>query len=436
MYKYLRMDEDKCKKDKLIAKKRNILNEDDREIEDGNFLAYGEFDRIGIERIERFPRYRDVSERARTWIGDRQTILLYEIDRERDSFTYENNNFYVKTESEPQQSNHLFLGITILQFKYSQKKECKDMKEFLRHTRKKILKLVNEKYEDLSCSVFGMLGSFGIAIFWLADQYVDVLKAVTQIRNMSFSNRGNNKSDSAFLSAYTIFAQNHPIYCDTEQQEERRKKIAAIKGEAILHITLKNGVNQAVINEVKNACGIPKEQVMHHTTGEYDITVRINSNESFLVFQKGELLYCDSSFFQKNILQTSLQLCECLSENALEAGCEDKPSEKERDKQEALPFLDDIQKNYKILRKQFQEFPSTAGMIDTLDLLYSDYIAKISTASNEMWESNFSYQFFKILECLEEFNKNKEHVSMPRESVLKIINELLGDFERQISHIR
>lgn len=431
LYKYMRVDENKSKKNRLIEMRRNIIDSGDKRHEYGDFLAYGEFDRIGIERVEKFSRFRDVSERARTWIGDRQTILLYEINEEMDDVIYRDNSFYHRSGLNLQQSDRLFIGITILQFKYSQKRENEDMNRFFRNCQKKILNLVKEEYEDLECSVLGMLGSFGLTLFWLADQYVDVLNAVTKIRKINLGEPSGKKSKSEFLSAYTIFAQNHPM---DEKKDKRRKKIDNILGNAVLHLTLKRGINNTVIKTIKEACQIEEE--LYHSTGEYDIIAQMESKKAFYLFQQGEVLYCDSEFFQNNILQTSLQLCECFSWGELGEDNQDSADEGSDYEQSPVPFLGDIQEKYSRLRKQFkEEFPSTAGMVDTLDLLYSDYIAKISTASNEMWESNFSYQFLKILECLNEFIENKERVSMPRESVLLTINEILGDFERQISHI-
>lgn len=74
-------------------------------------------------------------------------------------------------------------------------------------------------------------------------------------------------------------------------------------------------------------------------------------------------------------------------------------------------------------------------MVDTLDLLYSDYISKISIASNEMWADIFSHQILRILECISKFIGNLDGLPMKKKDVLKIINDLLSDFERQIAHI-
>lgn len=433
LFKYMRVDEDQNKRDTLVNTRKEIIPSIPGQQEHEKFLAYGEFDRIGIVRVENFSRFRDVSGQARTWVGDRQTLLVYEIDADKDQVVYQNGNFFINSDKVLKQSNQLFLGITILQFKYSQKRDCNDMGKFLQDYQENILKLVEEEGKGMKCSVFGTLGSFGLTIFWLADQYVDVLNTVTKIRKVNFSESTGEENNSAFLSSYTIFAQNH------WENEDRTQKVADIQGTSILHITLKKGINSEILNNIREACHINDEKEIYHSAGEYDVTAKVESKNAYFVFQKKGILYCESPFFKKYVLQTSLQLCECMEteKDAYEETSEN--DEKNKDKENLVPsvsLIKDIQNNYTELRKQFTEmFPNTAGMVDTLDLLYSDYIAKISTASNEMWESNFSYQFLKILECLINFDKNIENIDMSMTKVLTIVNDLLSGFERQISHI-
>ena len=77
----MRIDEDLSKKEKLIENRNKVLKSEtetkkETEKEHEKFLAYGEFDRISFERVVKFSRFRDISEKAKTWIGDRQTLLV------------------------------------------------------------------------------------------------------------------------------------------------------------------------------------------------------------------------------------------------------------------------------------------------------------------------------------------------------------------------
>ncbi len=439
LFKYMRIDENYDKKKILMEKRKDIIDDEKTEREHEKFLAYGEFDRIGFEKVVKFSRFRDVSEKSKIWIGDRQTLLVYDIPDNlySDTVFYEEGSFFVREGNNSICSEHLFVGITILQFKDSQKKNQTNMNEYLRKCKKGIIELVKQEMPDIKCSVLGTLSSFGLTIIWLADQYSDVLYMVTKIRNTDITNGDYQSNKSVFLSAYTIFAQNHRYGVEWD------KKVDSIKGEAVLRITLKKGVSEEILNNLKKWRIQDKE--IYHSAGEHDVIIRMKSANAFSIFSDTGDLYIGGEFVKRNVLQTNLQLCEDISE----AGGQDflpyieqeVKAEKDYIEDEntqgklSLPELENIQDNYKELRGQFKKFPSTAGMIDTLDWLYSDYIAKISTASNEMWAHNYSYQFWKILECLNKFVKKFSEVNMLKKEALQIINDLLSDFERQISHI-
>lgn len=440
LFKYMRIDENLEKKEKLIDTRRNIIDFAEENTPHEKFLSYGEFDRIGFERVEKFSKFRDISENFKIWMGDRQTLLAYDIlDREyEDAVYYEGGNFFVRKEDKQIQSDQLFLGITILQFKNSQKNKQSDMRGFLVQCKKNILELVKEERPAVKCSVLGTMGSYGLIIIWLADQYCDVLHMVTRIRNTDIGNENLVKNrfvdnKSIFLSAYTIFAQNHRFGLDWD------KKIKEIKGEASLHITLKRGLSDKILDSLKK-WQIENTEI-YHSAGEHDVAIRVKSADAFNLFSDGGDLNSKSDFVSENVLQTNLQLYENIQEsdtiNFLDVSEIFNENRNAQDEQlSTLPELEEIQNRYKELREKFKgKFPSTAGMVDTLDWLYSDYIAKISTASNELWVSNFSYQFQAILKSLLKIVANYDKMGMLNTDVLHIINDLLSDFERQISHI-
>ncbi len=420
LFKFMRIDENIQKKKMLVESRKNICNRD-QDKKHRKFVSFGEFDRIGFEEVHQFSRFRDLSENTKSWIGDRQIHLIYSICEKDypDEIYIRDGEFYERNENEAVLSNRLFIGLTILQFKYSQKENSKDMEKFLLKCKNDILDI--KENVDVKCAVFGTLGSFGLTIIWLADQYTDILNMVTKIKY----------KNPIFLSAYTIFAQNHKNGTDWE------KKVSAIKGNAILRLTLKNGVNDEIIDKLNDW----KEQKagIYHSAGEHDVIIRMKSSKVFTAFDKMEDLYYDSDFFKKHVLQSNVQFCEALSlSSQLEKSAEsdtDIPGNGSRicKEHEELLLIQDM---YKQLRLIFADlFPSTVGMVDTLDLLYGDYISKISTASNEMWADDFSHQFLEVLRCLKKFIGKFQKIEMPREVALKIIDDLLGDFEWQISHI-
>lgn len=438
LYKYMRIDENQSKKERLLERRKDAVpgigNQDRHE----KFLAFGEFDRIGFSEVKKFSKFRDVSESARSWIGDRQMLLVYHIcegdfgENLQDRVFYQDGNFLELKGNEKLLSEQLFVGISILQFKDSQKENKQNMKEFLCRCKKGILRLVSKDAPGVRCSVLGTLGSFGLTILWLSDQYVDILDLITKIKNTDVGSEEGEKK-AIFLSAYTIFARNH------RNGDRWEEKIQNIKGQALLHMTLKKGIVPKIIEwlEEKKI----KDQICYHCAGEYDIVTDIQASTAFSVFESENVLDYNLPFFKENILQSNLQLCEELSSGGLSEPGDPTPEEGKISsavgtENRSLPELENIQEEYLKLRGLFVEwFPSTAGMVDTLDLLYSDYISKISIASNEMWADIFSHQILRILECISKFIGNLDGLPMKKKDVLKIINDLLSDFERQIAHI-
>lgn len=442
LYKFMRIDENLHKKKQLLECRNKIIDrqesgdkQDDAtdKVEHKKFLAYGEFDKIGFERVERFTKFRDISENAKAWVGDRQTHLIYSIcqDEKENEIYYENGKFYERQGKEAVQSSRLFLGITILQMKYSEKEKCEDMKKYLSTCREQILSLVKDNAPEVKCTVMGTLGSFGLTILWLSDQYTDILKLVTDIRKIDIGNEGRNHK-SIFFSSYTIFAQNHRYGENWEQ------RIEAIKGKAILYLTLKKGAEESVCRQL--AKWRIEDSSLYHCAGEHDIMIRMDSKKVYGIFDHGNELYYDSEFFRDNILQSNVDLCE--DQKILQMDDEQKNDNMQEnifsnvEPSKLIPDVDEILEEYKKLRKKFIEiFPSTTGMVDTLDMLFSDYISKMSSASNELWVDTFSHQFLQILKCINIFCGNLQCLRLAREDELMIINDLLSDFERQISHI-
>ena len=68
---------------------------------------------------------------------------------------------------------------------------------------------------------------------------------VTKIRNTDITNVDAQSNKSIFLSAYTIFAQNHSFGTEWD------KKVNEIEGEAILRLTLKKGVSGSILDYLK-----------------------------------------------------------------------------------------------------------------------------------------------------------------------------------------
>ncbi len=429
---------------------KNIISDDgsdeseNRDLNENAYITFGDYDRMAVSKTTAFSRMRDMSRLSRTWIGDRQTILLYELSEDNE-VVYEDSEgaqgFYIISEGERKRSACLFIGVTILQFRNSPAEGESNASEYINASRSNILKIVEEERakdtESVYCSVFGVLGSYGVAVIWAADQYTKVLSLINKIKGVDVT-PGVDKQVAGYpyLSIYTIFTKNNKAQKGKKEQ---------IKGKAMLRITLQTGLDQEMYQKLRDSLG---DVAQFHSVGEYDLLIIVDAKILYGLYEDNAILDRDSVFHKQYLLQTNTKLCAEIAQTDME----DMPKEQVKPLGSTLP--ERVKKNnesrafslemkrevydcYQKLRILFFEtFPKTAGMVDSLDLLYGDYLSKIATASNKMWTSDFIYQFHTILEIIHKnLEKVKRKVEIHGGRVLDDFREILNCFEHQIIHI-
>lgn len=224
---------------KSLFENDDIFKRNHEVFKNNSFITFGNFDWLAIRKVTDFSRFRDVSENAKMWIGERQSVLLYELDEPYDiEFIngVEQKNFYIK---DNKKNDFLFIGLSIFQFDYNEflKQELSEntpfeneFSESLKGLRLKIKTILENT--DMICEVYGTLGNLGIAVIWLTDQYTKVLNFVDKI-----------KASTPFIfSSYTIFSQNNE--CD-------KNKIDQIDGEALVQLAIKSNINSNLSNYLK-----------------------------------------------------------------------------------------------------------------------------------------------------------------------------------------
>lgn len=222
--------------DEKYLPQKSIPNQ---ELKDKTYITFGEFDKMTISRTNAFSRMRDVSEMSREWVGDRHKILLFELaDKNQLEYKEEDSvcGFFSNSGEASSLCTKLFLGITIFQFKDSQEESKNDIKVSLENCRKNILDIVKKGEMPVECSVLGLLGTYGVAVIWAADQFTDILQMINLIKGADvLSLEASEQPDYQFISVFTIFAQNKDGY--------NADRISNLKGTAILQITLQTNLN-------------------------------------------------------------------------------------------------------------------------------------------------------------------------------------------------
>lgn len=497
-YKYIKVEENFNK----FADVMDDANSDQaiKEKMENTYVTYGDLDRLLVSRVTDFSRFRDVSPQTRAWLGDRQPVLLYELD-EDSAIVYKNTvqknessretepeeisaGFYVKEENQLEKrdqlkkSNALFLGLTIFQFGHTQKSSGspennskKNLRKLRKNLRKEINSIISRSgISKLSFEVFGILGSNGVALVWLADQYTDILYLIDELKR---SHSQYKSKKIKFLFANTLFSKNNV----DEDDKDLKERIERIEGVSLLQLTIKSCLGENIYDKISKELGAGILEIMNpihmgfkgkvpdaenieaeagkdcvrflHSTGEYDLSMLVYTKSLYAKFNKDQIFSTGNDFYRNHILQTNVKLCRKLECPSISDEAEENFTVKESDNKEFSDILLDIKASYQNLRKSFKKvFPKTAGMVDTLDLLYCDFTAKISFAPNGMWERDFSYQFQQILTVLSSATskESKQGESEPKAEeepinatypaeYLDTIRELLNDFKQQVFHI-
>lgn len=433
----------------IIELYKNIISDDkywteqriaDSELKNKIYVTFGEFDKMTVSRTNAFSRMRDVSKMSREWIGDRQKILLFEL-ADRNQLEYREEDaicgFFTNHEGNSSLCTRMFLGITMFQFKDSQGESKNNIKDSLNTCRKNILEIVKRENLSVECSVLGLLGTYGVAVIWAADQFTDILKLINIIKGSDIlASKISARPEYRFLSVFTILAKNKDGYSE--------EKIKQLQGTAMLQITLQTNLNQFIIDTIKKE--IPEAQNFH-AVGEYDLLVETPARNVYKCFEKGKIFDPIDGFYKGHILQTSVKLCESdmdgyrllSGENRTETAKKDsKDSKDSKENIDTLPYVQEIKKEYDDLRGQFfEKFPKTAGMVDSLDLLYGDYHSQIASVSNKMWAEDYSQQVLAVLKMLKSSLELVKDVSgsFTTSKVLEEIQDILNCFAYQTIHI-
>ncbi len=373
-------------------------------------LTYGDYDRLKINVVTDFSRYRDLSLQAKTWVGNRQSILLYELSDDPPYDYFEEETKYgFRNQKTGEVNAHLFFALT--EFNFRSELHQKGMFEDLLGTALDCLrKTIGMEGKNVDYMVLGSLGVFGIAVLWFSDQYTEILRHVNEIRV---------NHDELFWAAHTTISKN-PL---AEERMDLEEKIAQIEGKAFLQVTTKEPfTNLGVLRQM----GI---DVITHTSGEYDIAIDMTAADVYRYFESKEIFDHDNDVYQNLFLQTHITL----GEEPVELRAENTFQKRAQKNDGKRVNLEDVIKVYGEIRKLIgQTIDKTAGLIDTLDSLLCDYRYNVVSADNERWAEDFSYLFYKNLLYIEEILLMKEQCN---EVFMGVLRNMMNNLKQQIFHV-
>ena len=470
--------------------KQTMANSLPKDQDEYSLLVYGDYDRLNVKKVDNFTRFRDVDNYAQSWLGPRQTILLYQLDRNEKSDVL-SQIFFPKTISPTDDKAKKFHSFTVFTMVTLDPllHNCKDYSEVITFCKKTIDNIVSpiSVKKGFDYEVYGSFSSSELVIVWWIDQYVDALRLTDHMRYISFVDERNSKV-IPFISFYSIIAQSRNIpQCEYDKEKK-------IRGYAELKLIFQSGVDSdrirsEFIKKIKDTLidlSIPKNEIVeNHEVGEYDYSISMPADclcSPFKnIFQSKGVLHWRDEDVQKNILSTHIRLYYSDSDDdgeSLDISNKEyryEPSRELPQRNDSSLLYADIQliremiysgnsessinwdnridlfHNYRQcgLRQVIKHcIPETDGLCDTLDLLYSDYVNNCSNSISAAWASDLNMQFIEMIDyiadqldkgcsmnCCREFGEVESKRTIDKMTMFRDIKSISSVFIQMIYHI-
>lgn len=312
-----------------------------------SLLTYGDFDRINIQLVKDFSRYRDIGPHTQNWLGPRQSTLVYPISV-GDIHEHQPNDLLNKILMQglvalhPAVNDYRFIVLTMITLapRFRLGGEFADKLRKCRHwiletvdTLKNVPNFLRNS-DRLDCEVYGTFSPSELLVVWYTEQYTDALKIADALRYISINFAGQVESLHPFSTFYSIVAQadfSHEekdyvncetfIYGEAELAFQQRDisndpcRIEALTGYLDrLTKTLKGMV--ATRREVLKKSGEDLSALMDVETlssvGEYDYCIRLPAdivcNPQFRCFHSDGILHWKNTEFAASVKQTRTSL--------------------------------------------------------------------------------------------------------------------------------
>lgn len=416
---------------------------------DSDFLTLGDFDLLQIIGIDSFRKYHDVSELAKDWLGKRQSILLYDISDSQVPTIIYNEKERIWENTDQCKIDKKFFVLSMLSLTNEIIEKASDIFELIHKLRERILSIIDQLNVsgicDIKCEVFGTFNTSELAIIWLSNQYVDILQVVDYIKCMKVVDEKGNVCP-VFLNSFSCIAI------------KERTDLTDVRGNALIQVAVHDEMKncEQLRTFAKDIIGNNNGDIFY-SVGEYDLVIETSAQHAMSLIQRKGMLSVgkreSSGKFSSEIrpfLRNNTRLL--YKEEHVEGLKENLEKEykngtfiidwKSELKEFSLQFEwkelkhvteDSLEKSnfdyFQEIRKNLKKFVSpSAGAVDTLDLMYTDYHSVISSAYSALWVSDLHRQFKSVLYAIDIMMKN---LDWSWDNYLDLTNA----FKQQIYHL-
>ena len=341
-----------------------------------------------------------------------------------------------------------------------------EMEEFLIQLRDGLISRLDSIIERHCCEIkyeiYGCLNTSELCILWIAEQYTDVLFLLDEMKKMEFEINGTK--GSLFFSFYSIIGRlisnSSSIYKSAVEKCNGIAQVDIIVNNTCSSYDLLNTLKEQkeLKNKTKDSLN-PDEKLLLDAiesscirVGEHDISLRVptrlvydffnehgHSSKKIGIFKRlgvrekilgtrVSLLYENSTRNQKIHIEPLKFDLSVTSDKELIVKQFTNLSTELNPVLDKDSNSDSIRPLYLWIRDALKEnFSSHTGSVDTLDMLYTDYLSNIHESYNAVWRNDYNYQFKNSLMLLklqlEKVNKEKGTTKAIAEPGIKKIKD-------------
>lgn len=315
---------------------------------------------------------------------------------------------------------------------------------------------------NIQYEIFGCLNTSEISILWLTDQYSNVLFLIDELKKMKFSiwDAGDATMVEAdlFFSFYSIIGR--MLANDKAVADDEKGKIESCRGTAQIDIMVSSTSSVSELSSIlkKELLGLLDSSIR---VGEHDCMLRLPVKDIYDQFFEEDINSEKNGLFKKpsvrdKILETRVALLEDTNERPEDIslmticfepecglGVNENIEQFKRLFDELNPILENpgdkenlkIKEMYLWIRDALRErYMPHLGAIDTLDMLYTDYLSNIHESYSAIWRNDFSYQFKQSLRILISCLKIEEEKGAIRDTFWKQYPQIIENIRQQTVH--
>lgn len=406
-------------------------------------IVWSNFDRLEVRKIDDFSQFRKSEVSEKSWLGERQFAMLYELNDQNCRLKYldaeDKCTFSFSMIDDELEKNMRFFGITFIDFTkdfhyfvYEDSDGAKNdnigqyVNEQLTKAINSIIASCNISVEEIGYEVYGILGGQDLAIVWLANQYEYIARI---IHSLQISTSKNDKKIIANASTIVGLKDINNPNVNYEN----------VTGHLFVKLTKRESFNgEQYIKDIREVLNDPlyDGSTTNILFGEHDILFEIPATKYIAdLYKRDGLFHCKSKKFSDNFIQSKTEIVvkanysmECLYKFPFEI--------ESHHAQESIIEKEHFENLLRIVKNIVDSdwMGETPYLQETIWLLYEDFLKNITSSFTYPWSNDLIYQFeesMKYLQCLIDIDENE----LSKENKYEEFHNVIGSMQQMMLHV-